>query len=83
MKNENTHWDNQNAVWHYRKTKRATVEDGRSVYFLEEVQSDWHQAGRDEGYMTREEQDMHDEYKSLMNLQLDVGRKFWPEKSDN
>ena len=40
LKNENTHWDSENALWHYRKTKRATVEDGRSVYFLEEVQSD-------------------------------------------
>ena len=78
VKNTNTHWDSENAVWHYRKTKRETVEDGRSVYFLEEVQSDWHQAGRDEGYMTREEQDMHEEYRSLMDLRLQVENEFWP-----
>jgi hypothetical protein len=77
FENKNTHWDDENAAWHYRKTKRKTVEGGKSVYFLEEVQSDWHQAGRDEGYMSREEQDMIEEYNSLKAKKNNVEFSFY------
>lgn len=44
-----THWDQPNVVAHLRfKTREDT--DGKRVLFLEEVQSDWHQMGRDQGY---------------------------------
>lgn len=46
-----THWDEPNVVAHARITTRIDAQ-GRKVLFLEEVQSDWHQMGRDEGYAT-------------------------------
>lgn len=44
-----THWDEPNVVAHARFTERRDAAGSR-VLFLEEVQSDWHQKGRDEGY---------------------------------
>lgn len=44
------HWDEGDVVVHLRVTDRA-LPDGRRVLFLEEVQSDWHQQGREQGYM--------------------------------
>ncbi len=44
-----THWDQPNVVAHARITTRTDA-SGAKVLFLEEVQSDWHQKGRDEGY---------------------------------
>jgi hypothetical protein len=44
-----THWDEPNVIAHTRITTRTDA-TGAKVLFLEEVQSDWHQKGRDEGY---------------------------------
>ena len=44
------HWDDNNVVAHTRFDTRYT-EDGRKVLFIDEIQSDWHQAGRDKGYV--------------------------------
>lgn len=46
-----THWDEPNVIAHTRFTERQDA-DGKRVLFLEELQSDWHQKGRDEGYET-------------------------------
>jgi len=47
-----THWDDDNVVAHARLTERKDA-DGNRVLFIEEVQSDWHQKGRDQGYMVQ------------------------------
>lgn len=49
------HWEGvDNPVAHVRFNER--VDDaGRKTLFIEEVQSDWHQAGRKEGYQTLDE----------------------------
>jgi len=45
------HWgDLNNPVAHTRFDTRYT-EDGRKVLFIDEIQSDWHQQGRDKGYV--------------------------------
>ncbi len=44
------HWTEPNVLAHIRTTDR-TDSQGRKTLFLEEVQSDWHQKGRDLGYM--------------------------------
>ena len=45
------HWDDtSNPVAHTRFDTRYT-EDGKKVLFIDEIQSDWHQHGRDSGYM--------------------------------
>lgn len=43
------HFDEPNILAHVRFNDRVDA-DGKKVLFLEEVQSDWHQTGRSEGY---------------------------------
>jgi DNA repair protein RadC len=43
------HWDEKNVLAHVRFNERTSA-DGKKVLFIEEVQSDWHQAGRKKGY---------------------------------
>jgi hypothetical protein len=43
------HWSEPNVLAHVRFNERTDAE-GRRVLFLEEVQSDWHQTGRKQGY---------------------------------
>lgn len=44
-----THWDEPNVLVHFR-TQDFTDADGKKVLLVEEVQSDWHQKGKKEGY---------------------------------
>jgi hypothetical protein len=43
-----THWDEQNPLAHLRVSDRVT--DGKKTLLVDEVQSDWHQQGREKGY---------------------------------
>jgi hypothetical protein len=43
-----SHWSEPNVLVHLRLNDRTV--DGKKVLFIEEVQSDWHQEGREEGY---------------------------------
>jgi GNAT superfamily N-acetyltransferase len=53
------HWAQPNVLAHVRLTDRTDVE-GRKVLFVEEIQSDWAQEGRDVGFKpTRWEIDAH------------------------
>jgi hypothetical protein len=42
------HWNDPNALSHLRVSDRVT--DGKKTLLVDEVQSDWHQAGREQGY---------------------------------
>tara|TARA_R110000868_G_scaffold122871_4_gene325750 strand:+ start:8030 stop:12424 length:4395 start_codon:yes stop_codon:yes gene_type:complete len=42
------HWDDRNVLLHVRFVEREI--GGRRVLHVEEIQSDWHQAGRKKGY---------------------------------
>lgn len=44
-----THWDTPGVMAHVRFDTR-TAPDGKKVLFVQEIQSDWHQKGRDQGY---------------------------------
>lgn len=44
-----THWPDANVIYHLRTNDRQDI-DGNNVLFVEEVQSDWAQAGRDYGF---------------------------------
>lgn len=46
---KSSHFDEPNILAHVRFNSRIDAE-GRRVLFLEEVQSDWHQKGREKGY---------------------------------
>lgn len=43
------HWKEANVLAHIRFNEREDA-DGKRVLFIEEIQSDWHQAGRKKGY---------------------------------
>jgi hypothetical protein len=47
-----SHFDQPNILAHMRVNDR--VVDGKKTLFIEEVQSDWHQAGRKKGYQTKD-----------------------------
>jgi hypothetical protein len=47
-----SHWDEPNPLAHLRVSDRVT--DGKKTLLVDEVQSDWHQAGRERGYKTKE-----------------------------
>lgn len=44
-----THFNEDNVLAHVRLTDR-TDSEGRKVLYVEELQSDWHQQGREQGY---------------------------------
>ena len=46
---QSTHWDEPNVLAHIRTNQRLDT-SGRKTTLIEEVQSDWHQAGREKGY---------------------------------
>lgn len=46
------HWDEDNILAHVRFDERTDT-TGRRTLFVEEIQSDWHQAGRESGYRGR------------------------------
>ena len=48
-----SHWDEPNVLAHVRFNDR-TGPNGEKVLFIEELQSDWHQAGRKKGYETKQ-----------------------------
>jgi hypothetical protein len=48
-----SHWDEPNPLAHLRMSDRVT--DGKKTLLVDEVQSDWHQAGRERGYANPEE----------------------------
>ncbi|MFA5693613.1 MAG: hypothetical protein WC907_08350, partial [Acholeplasmataceae bacterium] len=49
------HWDEPNVLVHVRFNTR-TGPNGEKILLLEEMQSDWHQAGREKGYANIKEQ---------------------------
>ena len=49
----NSHYDEPNILAHIRFNERTDA-DGKRVLFIEEIQSDWHQKGRKEGYQKTE-----------------------------
>jgi hypothetical protein len=45
---QSPHWAEKNVLVHLRFDER--IVDGKRILFIEEIQSDWHQAGKREGY---------------------------------
>jgi len=43
------HWSEEDIVAHARVSDRLTA-DGKRALYIDEIQSDWHQSGRDRGY---------------------------------
>ena len=62
---QSSHFDEPNILAHMRVTDRTI--DGKKTLFVEEIQSDWHQKGRKEGYATP----VSEERKMEIRLELD------------
>jgi hypothetical protein len=62
---QSTHFDQPNILAHLRVNDRTV--DGKKTLFVEEIQSDWHQAGRKKGYATPEAKERQKE----IDLELD------------
>ena len=54
---KSSHWDTPNVLAHTRLNDRID-DEGRKHLFVEEIQSDWHQAGRKQGYKGSEKFDL-------------------------
>lgn len=52
---KSSHWDEPNVLAHMRLNDRVGS-NGERILFIEEIQSDWHQAGRKKGYRGEDEQ---------------------------
>jgi hypothetical protein len=50
---QSSHFDQPNILAHMRVNDRVDA-DGKRMLLVEEIQSDWHQAGREKGYKTKE-----------------------------
>lgn len=58
------HWVEKGVLVHLRFNERTDA-DGRRVLFVEEVQSDWHQEGRNRGYKPKNEEALRAEKKGI------------------
>lgn len=63
---KSSHWDEPNILAHVRMNDRTI--DGKKSLHLEEIQSDWHQQGREKGYKLndKEYKKLDDDYKQAL-----------------
>lgn len=65
---QSSHFEERNVLAHTRLNERVDAE-GKKVLFVEEIQSDWHQAGRRKGYQgdvgVKTDADLKKEYDAL------------------
>lgn len=73
-----SHFDQPNVLAHLRVNDRVDV-DGKKVLFVEEIQSDWHQAGRKKGY-TSDVNPAVQEYNSILR---EIGDTPWLDVPQN
>ena len=52
---EGGHFDEENIIGHFRTSDRTTA-DGNRVLYIDEIQSDWGQKGREKGFKKSEEE---------------------------
>jgi len=70
---ESSHWDEPNILAHIRFNDR-TGPSGEKLLHVEEVQSDWHQKGRDKGYSTPETEETKGKIADLVKQQEEAQR---------
>jgi ribosomal protein S18 acetylase RimI-like enzyme len=75
-----SHWDDPNVLAHVRY-KDYTGPDGKKHLHIDEIQSDWHQQGRKDGYDIAMTPERQAEYDRLSNELLQA-RKFHSEDID-
>lgn len=75
-----SHWDEPNVLAHTRVNDRIDTE-GKKNLFVEEIQSDWHQAGREQGYKIPNVESKMAELKNKLN-KLNPSSNEWEQTID-
>ena len=70
---QSSHFDDPNILAHVRFNERVDAE-GKKVLFIEEIQSDWEQAGRKEGYA--DQQAMERARKDVESIRSELKNKY-------
>jgi len=68
---QGSHWDTPNVLVHIRATDRV-AEDGRKILYVEEIQSDLHQKGRQRGYRSDAEKKLVPFEAALVRLEQET-----------
>ena len=74
------HWSQPNVLAHLRVNDRIDAE-GNKVLLLEEVQSDWHQSGRDQGYGPKFEEFFEAYYETEDGQRVVIGAGYTKEEA--
>jgi hypothetical protein len=72
-----SHFDEPNILAHMRVNDRVDA-DGKKMLLIEELQSDWHQAGREKGYRGNEQKTPYDDpaYVQARERAMELGNEF-------
>ena len=73
---QSSHFDQPNILAHIRVNDRVDA-DGKKMLLIEEIQSDWHQAGREKGYKNEAElekqfADLTQQHREVMAKRSDI-----------
>lgn len=87
---KSSHFNEPNILAHMRVNDRVDA-DGKKMLLVEEIQSDWHQAGREQGYntpqakaqMQKKLDDLDEERKNLRDEQAKLEEMAMPFTSQN
>lgn len=67
-----SHFDEPNILAHMRVNDRVDA-DGKKMLLIEEIQSDWHQAGREKGYGPKMEKSVEAYYETKDGARIPLG----------
>lgn len=76
-----THFSQRNVVAHARITDRIDAA-GKKTLFVEEVQSDWHQQGRDKGYLSSDKETLANERRSVADQIEEIEQQMQARKNE-
>jgi hypothetical protein len=72
---QSNHFDASNIVAHIRMTGRTNPDTGKNVLFVEEIQSDWGQKGRERGFKRELTEDEKQQLKDLNKKKEDISAR--------
>ena len=79
---EDAHYEDVENILTFFRTSYRTTTDGQSVFFLEEIQSDWHQRGREGHYENEEHKEKVEKENALTQELKDIQGELNPKRSE-
>jgi hypothetical protein len=77
-----SHWNEKNVLVHFRIQEKTTA-DGKKTLLVEEIQSDWHQAGRKKGYKKPVDKEVEKKLELINRKKDELYMKFQQFLHDN